>query len=134
VTRSVGTDAYDATAFRLRHEAARRHGLPGQREDRSRGADLLGLQGRDRHPAVATDALRVGCEYTYDHVSRSTDDAVLGTYFESSAPVIGGSSTALGRHRGRLRRRPRSSPSSSSAGRHRRAATSANRASAGATG
>jgi len=45
---------------------------------------------------VGADALRVGCEYTYDHVSRSTNDAVLGTYFESSAPVIGGSSTAVG--------------------------------------
>ena len=45
---------------------------------------------------VAATTLRVGCEITNDLVSRSTSDAVKGTYFDSSAPVIGGSAVAIG--------------------------------------
>ena len=45
---------------------------------------------------VVDKALRVGCETTYDLVSRSSNDAVRGTYFDSSAPVIGGSAEAVG--------------------------------------
>jgi Tol biopolymer transport system component len=39
---------------------------------------------------VSTGALKAGCEFTHDLVSRSSDDAVQGTYFDSSAPAIGG--------------------------------------------
>ncbi|MBL0275427.1 MAG: hypothetical protein IPQ24_04870 [Anaeromyxobacter sp.] len=39
---------------------------------------------------VAAGAVKVGCERLHDLASRSTDDAVRGTYFESSAPVLGG--------------------------------------------
>ena len=46
---------------------------------------------------VAAGALKVGCEYDFDLVGRSTNDAVLdATYFGSSAPVIGGSDVAVG--------------------------------------
>lgn len=45
---------------------------------------------------VALGAVRVGCEWNVDHVSRSTTNAVLGTYFDSSAPAIGGAATAVG--------------------------------------
>jgi Tol biopolymer transport system component len=45
---------------------------------------------------VATGALKVGCEYTYDHVSRSTDNSVKATRVEAFLPAIGGSDTALG--------------------------------------
>jgi Tol biopolymer transport system component len=47
-------------------------------------------------PATAAN-LRVGCEYRMDHVSRNADGTVRGTYFESSAPVIGGAASAVGR-------------------------------------
>ncbi len=44
---------------------------------------------------AAADALRVGCELIDDLVSRSTDDSKFGTYFESTAPVVGGSRDAV---------------------------------------
>ena len=45
---------------------------------------------------VAAGALKVGCEYDFDLVSRSSNDANLATYFESGAPVIGGSNVPVG--------------------------------------
>jgi Tol biopolymer transport system component len=39
---------------------------------------------------IAAGALKVGCEFLHDHVSRSSNDSVLGTYFESTAPAVGG--------------------------------------------
>lgn len=39
---------------------------------------------------VAAQAVKVGCEYSFDHLSRSTTDTVRGTYYDSSAPAIGG--------------------------------------------
>ncbi len=39
---------------------------------------------------VAANTLRVGCEYDADLVSRSSNDLVLGTYFDSRDVVIGG--------------------------------------------
>jgi hypothetical protein len=38
----------------------------------------------------------VGCEFTYDKVSRSSSDAVLGSYYDSSSVVIGGSKEPIG--------------------------------------
>ncbi len=46
-------------------------------------------------PVVRANVL-VGCEHTYDLISRSSNDTVRGTYFESSAPVVGGSSGPIG--------------------------------------
>jgi Tol biopolymer transport system component len=45
---------------------------------------------------VAATALRVGCEMTYDLVSRSSNDAVKGTYYDSAEPAVGGSAGAVG--------------------------------------
>lgn len=39
---------------------------------------------------AASGTLKVGCEWTFDRVSRSSDDSVLGSYFDSEAPVVGG--------------------------------------------
>jgi hypothetical protein len=41
---------------------------------------------------LAAGALKVGCEWNFDHVSRSTDNSVRGTRFESWKPSIGGDS------------------------------------------
>lgn len=46
---------------------------------------------------VSATSVRVGCEHTFDLVSRSTDNAVKGSFFDSSAPVIGGAAGAVGR-------------------------------------
>ena len=96
VIRSVGTDAYDATAFSFATKLLDGTAYQVSVKTAPAGQTCSVYKGAIGTLPVATDALRVGCEYTYDHVSRSTDDAVLGTYFESSAPVIGGSSTAVG--------------------------------------
>ena len=45
---------------------------------------------------VAADSLRVGCEYLMDHLSRNNDGSLRATYFESSAPQLGGADVALG--------------------------------------
>lgn len=96
VTRSVGTDAYDATAFSFATKLLDGTAYQVSVKTAPAGQTCSVYKGATGTLPVATDALRVGCEYTYDDVSRSTDDAVLGTYFESSAPVIGGSSAAVG--------------------------------------
>lgn len=45
---------------------------------------------------VATNGLRVGCEHTYDRISRSSNDLVRGTYFDSQSPVVGGGNESIG--------------------------------------
>jgi Tol biopolymer transport system component len=42
--------------------------------------------------------VRVGCDYTYELLSRSTDNAKFGTFYESSAPVVGGDYAEEGRY------------------------------------
>ncbi|MBP6431126.1 MAG: PD40 domain-containing protein [Ferruginibacter sp.] len=42
--------------------------------------------------------IRVRCDKTYDLVSRSTDNKILNTYYESFNPVIGGSGEDEGRY------------------------------------
>ncbi len=45
---------------------------------------------------VANTAVRVGCDFTYDHVSRNTSGSVLATRTESFVPSIGGAEGAVG--------------------------------------
>ncbi len=42
--------------------------------------------------------VRIGCDYTYELLSRSTDNAKFGTFYESSAPVVGGDIAEEGRY------------------------------------
>ena len=46
---------------------------------------------------VRLGALLVGCDIRADHLSRTTDNATRGTFYESSAPVVGGSNLPSGR-------------------------------------
>lgn len=46
---------------------------------------------------IPLGALRVGCEFRADMVSRDATGAVRGTYYESGAPVLGGSAGPVGR-------------------------------------
>lgn len=41
--------------------------------------------------------IRVGCDYTFELLSRSTDNAKFGTFYESTAPVVGGEFGSEGR-------------------------------------
>src|SRR5205085_7480000 len=40
----------------------------------------------------------IGCDYTYELLSRSTDNAKFGTFYDSSALVVGGNFTEEGRY------------------------------------
>ncbi len=42
--------------------------------------------------------VRIGCDYAYELLSRSTDNAKFGTFYESSAPVVGGDFAEEGRY------------------------------------
>ena len=44
------------------------------------------------------NTLRVCCDYTYDHVSRSSDDKTFSTFYESSDPDVGGAVGEDGRY------------------------------------
>ena len=45
---------------------------------------------------MAANSVWVGCEHTYDHLVRSTDDSVIGGYSGSQAPMLGGSNGPIG--------------------------------------
>ncbi|MBC7954757.1 MAG: PD40 domain-containing protein [Cytophagales bacterium] len=90
------TDAYDATAFSFLTLLP--NGTPytlsvqtpptGQTCSVYKGAS-------GTLPVVQTNVL-VGCEHNYDLISRSSNDAARGTYYDSQAPAIGGSNEAVG--------------------------------------
>lgn len=46
----------------------------------------------------SANTLRVGCDFTYDLVSRSTNDGTFSTFYESSDPVVGGNEGEEGRY------------------------------------
>jgi len=96
VTRTTGsTDEYDALTFELgggedgdAYEVTIEEQQPDQRCSVYKGAT-------GTLPVEAEDLI-VGCEWLFDHVSRSSDDSVLGTFFDSSAPSIGGADEPVG--------------------------------------
>lgn len=53
-------------------------------------------QGASGTMPAASGTLRVGCERTYDHVSRSSDDRVRALNVEAWSPQLGGSDEAIG--------------------------------------
>ncbi len=42
--------------------------------------------------------VRIGCDFTFELLSRSTDNSKFGTFYETSAPVVGGDFTEEGRY------------------------------------
>ena len=98
VTLSTGntTDHYDESAFSFGTPLPDGTAYQVSVKSASAGQTCAVYKGDTGTLPVTATGLRVGCEYTYDLVSRSTSDAVRGTYFESSAPVIGGSNVPVG--------------------------------------
>jgi hypothetical protein len=47
---------------------------------------------------VSPGFMRVGADYAYDHLSRSTDNKSFGTFYDSQAPVLGGAFEEEGRY------------------------------------
>ena len=44
---------------------------------------------------MAAGSVKVGCEYTFDHLNRNADSSVLGTFYDSTDPMLGGSGTPV---------------------------------------
>lgn len=42
--------------------------------------------------------LRIGCDFTYDHISRSTNDKVFSTFYDGSDAAVGGNNGEDGRY------------------------------------
>lgn len=97
VALSTGnTEKYDETAFSFATLLANAAPYQVTVKTSPTGQTCSVYKGASGTMPVVANALRVGCEITYDLVSRSSNDAVKGTYFDSSAPVIGGSAEAIG--------------------------------------
>ncbi len=45
---------------------------------------------------VAARRVWIGCEFNFDHLVRSTDDAVVGGFSGSNSPMLGGANVAIG--------------------------------------
>ena len=97
VARAVGnTDKYDATDFTFSAKLLDGAAYQVTVKTPPAGQTCSAYKGASGTMPVAANALLVGCEYSFDLVSRSSSDAVKGTYFDSSAPVVGGSSVPIG--------------------------------------
>ena len=99
VTVALGagnTDRYDETAFSFATLLANAAPYQVTVKTAPTGQTCSVYKGASGTMPVTTTALRVGCEITNDLISRSSNDAVRGTYFESSAPAIGGSAVPIG--------------------------------------
>ncbi len=97
VTASAGnTDRYDETPFNFATRLADGAAYQVSVKTAPAGQTCQVYKGAAGTMPVGATVVRVGCEVTHDLVSRSSNDAVRATYFESSAPVIGGSAGAVG--------------------------------------
>jgi WD40-like Beta Propeller Repeat len=97
VTLSTGnTERYDETPFSFSALLAAGTAYQVSLFTASASQTCSVYKGSTGTTPVAATALRVGCEHTYDHISRSSNDAVLGTYYGSRDPVIGGGNVAIG--------------------------------------
>jgi hypothetical protein len=47
---------------------------------------------------LTLNTLNIGLDFTYDHVSRSSDDHIFSTFYETSTPLIGGYKGEEGRY------------------------------------
>ncbi len=97
VTRSTGNpDAYDVASFTFPALLAAGTAYTLAVQTPPTGQTCSVYKGATGTLPVVQANVLVGCEHTYDLISRSSSDAVRGTYFESSAPVVGGSSEPIG--------------------------------------
>ena len=60
------------------------------------GQTCLPFVGANGVMPAAPRKMKVGCEFNYDHLVRSTNDAVVGGFSGSQSPMLGGSNVAIG--------------------------------------
>ena len=87
---ALGGDRYNAVEFTFATPLADGSAYQVALAAQPSGQTCRAYKGASGTTPVASDALKVGCESTFDLVSRSSDDTVRGSYFDSSAPVLGG--------------------------------------------
>lgn len=87
---------YNVGAFTL--ESKLEAGKPYTVNIKSNGPNLTCavFAGKAGTMPVANGALRVGCESTFDHVSRSTDNTKFAMPHASAGPLLGGANVAIG--------------------------------------
>ncbi len=97
VLRSPGvTDHYDETPFSFPTRQLDGSAYQVSIKTKPAGQTCSVYKGAMGTMPVGAATVRVGCEHTFDLVSRSTDNAVKGSFFDSSAPVLGGAAVAVG--------------------------------------
>jgi Tol biopolymer transport system component len=87
-----GTDLYDVKTFTFATQLPSGSGYAVTVATPPSGQTCSVYKGANGTVPLAADALKAGCEWNFDHVSRSTDSSVRGTRFESWKPSIGGGS------------------------------------------
>lgn len=96
VAAAGSTDHYDETAFSLATTLATGAAYQLSVKTVPAGQTCAVYKGA-AGTLPAAGSVGVGCEFTYDLVSRSSNDSAHGTYYDSgSAPVIGGANVAVG--------------------------------------
>ncbi len=96
--RAAGSAAFSRTPFKFPN--AYTDGTPYSLAIKSAPAGMTcniekGVRGTI---GVSPGFIRIGCDFTFELVSRSTDNAKFGTFYESTAPVVGGDFTEEGRY------------------------------------
>ncbi|MBI5716842.1 MAG: PD40 domain-containing protein [Burkholderiales bacterium] len=86
----AGGDLYNAVAFELPAALANGSAYTLTVQTAPAGQTCRVYKGASGTTPVADSAVKVGCEWNTNHVSRSGDDSVRGTFFESTNPAIGG--------------------------------------------
>ena len=64
--------------------------------DRPQEQTCMPFAGASGVMPVAARTVWVGCEYTFDHLVRSSNDAVVGGFSGSQSPMLGGSNVPIG--------------------------------------
>ncbi len=97
VARSTGnTDVYDAKAFSFATPLLNGTAYAVTLAASPAGQTCSVYKGASGTMPVSATAVKAGCEFTYDHVSRSTDSSIKATRVEAFLPAIGGAVGPVG--------------------------------------
>jgi len=96
IASAGGPYPYDATAFAFTAKLLDGVAYAATLKAASAGLTCSVYRGGTGTMPVAAGALRVGCEHQFDHVNRSADDSVVGTYYDSYQYSVGGSDEPIG--------------------------------------
>lgn len=93
---AAGTDAYNAAPFTFATLQATGSAYAVTVKAKPAGQTCAVYQRATGTVPAAGTGVKVGCEFTDEHLVRSADNSVRGSYFDSGAPVVGGSQEPIG--------------------------------------